>query len=79
MTIALTPAQASGGGLGTLVTGADGDALQDLRHQVRDAQFPPAAAYVSVDAASPPMYAVFLRDALPWEDARGIVQDPETP
>lgn len=73
-TIALAPADAVGG-TATLVTGADADALRDLRHQVRDTSPTPGAAYVTVDTG-PPQYAVFLRDALPWEDASGVVADP---
>jgi hypothetical protein len=60
----------------TLVTGADADLLRALRRDVRDAQFPPAAAYITTDATMPPIYAAFLRDALPFEDADGIVPDP---
>jgi hypothetical protein len=60
----------------TLVDGDDADALRALRRAVRDAQFPPAAAYVTTDETQPPSYAAFVRDALPHEDADGIVADP---
>jgi hypothetical protein len=73
-TIALAPADAIAG-TATLVTGADAAALRDLRHQVRDTSPTPGAAFVTVDTG-PPQYAVFLRDALPWEDASGLVADP---
>jgi hypothetical protein len=60
----------------TLVEGADGDALRTLRHDVRDAEFPPGAAYITTDDTQPPSYAAYLRDALPYEDAAGLVADP---
>lgn len=56
---------------------ADAAALRELRRAVRDAQFPPAAAYITTDAAEPPAYAAFLRDVVPFEDADGFVPDPD--
>jgi hypothetical protein len=59
-----------------LVTDDDGDALRDLRREVRDATPPPAGAWVTTDLANPPSFSVFLRDALPFEDADGQIANP---
>ena len=75
-TIAVPAAQADATPATLVDDPTDAGALRTLRRAVRDAQFPPAAAYITTDAAQPPTFAAFLRDALPYEAADGIVPDP---
>jgi hypothetical protein len=61
-------------GDGVLVDGASGAALRDLRRTLAALPYPPTAAYVwHTRDAQPPEYRVYIRDAIPWEDARGLV------
>jgi hypothetical protein len=68
-----SPSATSFGG-GVLVDGASGAALRDLRRTLAALPYPPTGAYVwHTRDAQPPEYSVYIRDAIPWEDARGLV------
>jgi hypothetical protein len=64
-------------GDGVLIDGDDADGVRAVRETI--AGFSPAApaAFLWHSAeAQPPEYRMYMRDAIPWEDANGIIPLP---